>query len=171
MQLLLVKPRPLGPVPCVVAAVDPLHPRDKKATLDNRIVTCANDFAQLMGGQTHLLHVCETAPFILATPEAMMTPIAVSLPDLAAEIEKTHADAVRALAETHGIPRNRVHMRTGGTRQMLVESADELRADVLAMGAVSRGAIERFFVGSTAEAVLDKLSCDVLVVKAADFKP
>ena len=37
------------------------------------------------------------------------------------------------------------------------------------MGAVSRSALERLFIGSTAEAVLDKLSCDVLIVKPAAF--
>jgi universal stress protein E len=171
VQLLLVKPRPVGSIPCIVAAVDPLHPRDKEATLDNRIMTCANDFAQLMGGQAHVLHVCETTPLILASTETMMVPIAVSIPELTAELETRHAAAVRALAKTHGIPDNRIHIRTGGTRQVLVELTDELRADVLVMGAVSRGALERFFVGSTAEAVLDRLSCDVLIVKPADFKP
>ena len=37
------------------------------------------------------------------------------------------------------------------------------------MGAVSRSALERLFIGSTAEAVSDKLSCDVLIVKPAGF--
>ena len=37
------------------------------------------------------------------------------------------------------------------------------------MGAVSRSAIERWFIGSTAESVLEKLSCDVVVVKPAGF--
>jgi len=60
-------------------------------------------------------------------------------------------------------------MRSGATRNTIVELADEVRADVLVMGAVARGALERLFVGSTAEAVLDKLSCDVLIVKPADF--
>jgi universal stress protein E len=44
-----------------------------------------------------------------------------------------------------------------------------LRADVVVMGAISRSALERLFVGSTAEAVLDKLHCDVLIVKPAEF--
>ena len=169
-QLLLVKQRSTAQVPSVVAAVDPLHPRDKEATLDNRIVTCARELAELMGGRTHLLHVCETTPFILASTEAMMAPLAVSMPELAAEMERSHADSVRKLAEAHGIPQDRIHLRTGETRRTLVESADELGADVLVMGAVSRGALERLFVGSTAEAVLDKLGCDVLIVKPAAFK-
>ena len=42
-------------------------------------------------------------------------------------------------------------------------------AGVLVMGAVSRSAIDRFFVGSTAEKLLDRVDQDVLVVKPAGF--
>jgi hypothetical protein len=35
------------------------------------------------------------------------------------------------------------------------------------MGALSRRVLDRLIVGSTAEAVLDKLACDVLIVKPA----
>ena len=170
MQLLLIKPRPIAEIPRVVAAVDPMHPRDKAGTLDDRIVTSAKKLAQAAGGETHLLHVCETTPLILASTDAMIAPLPLSLPQLAAELESSHAKAVRALAEKHGIPGERAHMRTGNTRNMIIELTDELRADVLVMGAVSRSALERLFVGSTAEAVLDRLSCDVLIVKPADFQ-
>jgi universal stress protein E len=37
------------------------------------------------------------------------------------------------------------------------------------MGAISRSRLEELFVGSTAERVLDRLACDVLVVKPLDF--
>jgi universal stress protein E len=41
------------------------------------------------------------------------------------------------------------------------------RTDILIMGAIARGRLFNYFVGSTAEAVLDHLSCDVLIVKPA----
>src|SRR5688500_15349494 len=44
-QLLLVKPRAIGHIPYIVAAVDPLHPRDKEASLDDRILTSAKELA------------------------------------------------------------------------------------------------------------------------------
>jgi len=37
------------------------------------------------------------------------------------------------------------------------------------MGAVSRSALARLLIGNTAERVLDKLSCDVLIVKPRGF--
>jgi universal stress protein E len=37
------------------------------------------------------------------------------------------------------------------------------------MGAVSRSAMKRVFIGSTAEIVLERMPCDVLVVKGPNF--
>jgi universal stress protein E len=170
MRLLLVKPHPIGHIPCVVAAVDPLHPRDKEASLDDRIVTSANELAHLFGGQTSLVHTFDVSPVIMTSADGLTMPIAVPIAEMAAELEKNCTEAVRALAKKHGIPRERVHVLQGHTRQLLVSSTSELRADVVVMGAISRSALERLFVGSTAEAVLDKLHCDVLIVKPAAFR-
>ncbi len=169
MPLLLVKPRSLGHIPCVVAAVDPLHPRDKKASLDDRIVASANELAHLFGGQTCLLHTFDVSPVITAYADGLAMPIVLPIAEINAELEKNCTAAVGALGKRHGVPRERVHVLQGHTREILVSSADELRADVVVMGAISRSAIERLFVGSTAEAVLDKLPCDVLIVKPAEF--
>ena len=87
-----------------------------------------------------------------------------------AEMEKSHTEAVQAIAERHGVPRDRVQVLQGGPRRVLVEAAEQLRADVVVMGAVSRNAVERLFIGSTAESVLDKIGCDLLIVKPAGSK-
>ena len=96
-----------------------------------------------------------------------LTPIALPMAEITADLEKSHTEAVRALATKHGIPRERVHVLRGHTRELIVSSTDRLRADVVVLGAVSRSALERLFIGGTAESVLDKLSCDVLIVKPA----
>jgi universal stress protein E len=168
-QLLLVKPRSIGHVPHIVAAVDPLHPRDRDASLDDRILTSAQELADLLAGQTHVLHAFDVSPVIMASADGLMMPIALPIAEIAADLEKDHTEAVQALAAKHGIPRERVHVLQGNARELLVSSTDALRADVLVMGGISRSALERLFVGSTAEAVLDKLRCDVLIVKLADF--
>jgi universal stress protein E len=37
------------------------------------------------------------------------------------------------------------------------------------MAAISRSGLRQLFIGNTAEAVLDNLNCDVLIVKPAQF--
>ena len=90
----------------------------------------------------------------MTSADGMTMPIAVPIAEMTAELEKNHTEAVRALAEKHRIPRERVYVLQGHTRDVLVSSTDRLRADVVVMGAVSRSALERLFIGSTAEAVL-----------------
>ena len=62
----------------------------------------------------------------------------------------------------------------GGTIDMqtvrpLSHGGIALAASLLVMGAVSRSRLQEIFLGSTAERVLDRIGCDVLVVKPADF--
>jgi universal stress protein E len=47
---------------------------------------------------------------------------------------------------------------------------DQLRADLVIMGAVSRSGLKGLFLGNTAEDVLDRLHCDLLIVKPDGFK-
>jgi universal stress protein E len=58
----------------------------------------------------------------------------------------------------------------GSTRERVVWLTDELHADVVVMGAVSRRGLTRLFLGNTAEEVIDKLPCDLLIVKPAGFE-
>ena len=53
--------------------------------------------------------------------------------------------------------------------EVLQVVARSLSADVMVMGAVSRSRLQELFVGGTAELVLDRLACDVLVVKPSDL--
>jgi universal stress protein E len=49
----------------------------------------------------------------------------------------------------------------------LLALTEQLRADIVVMGAVSRRGLARVFIGNTAEDVLDRLACDLLIVKPA----
>ena len=57
----------------------------------------------------------------------------------------------------------------GAAADALPRVAESLAASLLVMGAVSRSRLQEIFLGSTAERVLDRIGCDVLVVKPADF--
>jgi hypothetical protein len=66
-------------------------------------------------------------------------------------------------------PRNRLAV-PGNPPETLALIAKKHRAGVIVMGAVSRSALTRFFIGNTAERVIDDVQCDVLVVKSPDFR-
>jgi universal stress protein E len=87
---------------------------------------------------------------------------------LALESERKMRE-LRALVSDYRVPESNVHLQIGGVGEQLCRLAEKLNADVLAMGAISRSAFQRALVGSTAEAVLERLECDVLVVKSPNF--
>jgi universal stress protein E len=165
-KLLLVKPHVPATKPRVVAAIDPMHERDAGATLDKRLLETAGSLSSAIGGELHVLHVFDVTPVIAASTEAMMMPMALPITEITDAMSAEHTAAVHALTDAAKLPRERVHIRHGGAREQLVSMTETLPADFVVMGAVSRSGLRRLFIGSTAEEVLDRLPCDVLIVKA-----
>jgi len=168
--LWLVKPRPPGRKPCFVAAVDPLHERDKPAELDNLIVGTAKTLAGSLGGELHVFHAYDVTAAIAIATDAVTMPIALPINDLTDAMRTAHTEAVERLRKAHGVPPERTHVHQGGTRQTLLAFAEQIRADAVVMGALSRSGLKGLFIGNTAEDVLDRLHCDLVIVKPEGFQ-
>jgi len=168
VPLLLVKSHRPYDKPVVLAAVDPFHAVAKPDELDVQLVDAADKFARLLRGTTHLFHAY--MPLIAVEPAAASAAPLMVLPP---EVEQAHAQqierAVNRLAERAGIPRVRRHIQMGSVAGELSALTRLTHASLVVMGAVSRSALARLFIGNTAERVLDKLACDVLVVKPRGF--
>jgi universal stress protein E len=169
--LWLVKPRPPGQRPCFIAAVDPLHERDKPADLDSRILDVGARLCQPLGGELHVFHAFDVVAAIAVSTDSMTMPIVLPMNELADAMRTRHTEAVERLCHQHGIARQRAHIHQGNTRQLLLALAEQLRADAVVMGAISRSGLKGLFLGNTAEDVLDRLDCDLIIVKPAGFEP
>lgn len=168
--LWLVKPRQPGLKPCFVASVDPLHERDKPADLDNRILSTGRELSSALGGELHVFHGFDITAALAVSTDSMTMPIALPMHEFADAMKAEHTAAVQTLCKKHGIPAERTHVHQGSTRELLMTLTDQLRADAVVMGAVSRSGLKGLFVGNTAEDVLDRLHCDLVIVKPAGFK-
>ena len=168
--LWLVKPRPPGRKPCFVAAVDPLHERDKPAQLDNLIIRTGKALAEALGGELHAFHAYDVMAAIAISTDAVTMPIALPINDLTDAMRTAHTEAVERLCKAHGIPPDRTHISQGGTRQTLLAFTEQIRADAVVMGALSRSGLKGLFIGNTAEDVLDRLHCDLVIVKPEGFQ-
>ena len=168
--LWLVKPRLPGQKPCFVAAVDPLHARDKPADLDNKILRTANGLAKALAGEVQVFHGFDIAPALAISADSMAMPVAPPVREVADAMRVEHTDAVNELCSRYDIPPERIHVHEGATRQLLMALTDQLNADAVIMGAVSRSGLKGLFLGNTAEDMLDHLHCDLLIVKPDGFK-
>lgn len=156
----------------VLAAVDPVHPEEKKQGLDRKLVTVAAYIAGLFGGSLHLFHAWKpgaaVAPAAAASHHGAVPMMRMSS-EVMSELEKRRENEMRKLAGFAGISEDEVHLVAGNVRDALDEVVLSRNIDIVVAGAVSRGRLERLLIGSTAEEILDHVHCDVVVVKPDDF--
>jgi len=62
------------------------------------------------------------------------------------------------------------HLLKGWPRIEIPKFAGEIKADIVIMGTVARTGISGFFMGNTAETILNKLDCSVLAIKPPGFE-
>lgn len=148
----------------ILAALDPWHQNDKPASLDSRIVDASRTVCKLMNASLHSVHAY--SPLLGFVSDSAFAPVAIpiSLPQ-----EEAHAATVRrrfkALNTRYRISPRHGHLHVGDPAYVLPALAKSLKAQMVVMGAISRTALDRLLLGSTAEQVLDALPCDVLIVK------
>jgi universal stress protein E len=170
VPLLLTKNTTWQAHPTIVGAVDPGHLNDKPAALDHRILEWAALLARHLDGALHAVHAYIPLT-VAATAANVGAPMANTLtPEVFAEEEKHKRAELRALTEQYGLPPEHTHLELGVASEVLPRQAERLAADIVVMGAIARSGLERLFIGSTAERVLERLPCDVLVVKPVNFK-
>lgn len=167
--VLLVKSTRTYRNPAIVAAVDPFHAHAKPAALDQKLLATGRQLAQALGGTLHAFHSYMPLLNTLPTPMGPVVPIGFPV-----EMEDLHGEQVAAvfnkLAATAGIPPARRHLHMGAVTDELCATVRRLHAGIVLMGAVSRSALKRTFIGNTAESVLNAIPCDVLIVKPRLFR-
>jgi universal stress protein E len=168
VPLLLVKSDRPRSKEVILAAIDPLHANEKPARLDGQILDVAKSMARILKGTLHAVHAYLPLSISVAAGigEPMVWNAAALDTDYAQQVSRRFARALRATQ----IPASRRHLRIGAASHELAACAAQIRATLVVMGAVSRTRLERLFIGSTAEQVLDELACDVLIVRPRGVK-
>ena len=66
-------------------------------------------------------------------------------------------------------PTSHIHMLRGEAADQIPRLAEERDVDLIVMGTVARSGIPGFFIGNTAEKILNSVPCSVLAVKPSGF--
>lgn len=152
----------------VIAAVDPMHAHAKPAALDGAIL----EQALRIAGRPQRVLMCHAYNFPMQPP---VIDGAIEAYWILSEQERERYETLlrgelRKLAERTGIPESNRIVAPGDAALVLPRLVRKHRASLVVMGAVSRSAVRRLFIGHTAERVVDRLDCDVLVIKPRRFK-
>lgn len=157
--LLLVRRDHFDGYPEILAAVDPMHTHDADALLDDRILEAARRFAAPRDSRIHVLHCYLDSEHLPLVAPGVAGYYGES------SSRDDHARGVEALVARHGLDRSCIALEPGDARRQIPAAAGRYGAGLVIMGAVSRSRLKKLLVGSTAEAVLDGLDCDVLVIR------
>jgi universal stress protein E len=139
----------------IVAAVDPFHAHAKPADLDAKILATAAKLQAQTDATLTVLHCF--------TPQKYFTPDARVAPD-DEEIAARHRAALPGLLRAAGVPESAGRVVLGAPHAVLHGMAERGEADVIVMGALARGRVKDWLIGSTAERVLHRADADVLAV-------
>jgi len=153
--------------PLVMTALDPFHEHAKPARLDTALLQASGKITTSLKGKLRIVHCL--APTTLVTAAWTATPVIVDT----ARTEALLRRARKALAievARQPLPSHQLAVVEGSARDAIPQSAKHAKASIVVMGALSRSGFKRLLIGNTAEAVLDALECDVLVVKPGGFR-
>jgi len=159
--LLLVNDRSQANPRRVIAAVDATDDSVEHNALNHRVIEQARRLAMLCGAELHLIYVY-AAEAATADPSG---PGATLLGEIYNTMLPAHRRHFEELANTHEIPMDCRHFLFGPPAFTITEFAGADRGDVLVIGSMRHGLADRLLMGTTAEAILDHASCNVLAVK------
>jgi len=68
------------------------------------------------------------------------------------------------------IARSRQYLMARQPIDAISEASRKSHCAIIVMGAISRSGYKRMLIGNTAERILDDLTCDIMVIKPANFR-
>ncbi|MDH3418017.1 MAG: universal stress protein [Gammaproteobacteria bacterium] len=146
----------------VLAAVDPLHRHAEPSGLDQSVLEAASLLAKASESELLVAHVHpDPQDYALASAVEVLPGVYYGNEN----IEDVHRKALMELVENFGIRRSQVLLTSGDPAEQLGNLIVENDVDLVVLGALKRGRLEQWLLGSTAERVVAEVSCDVLLIK------
>lgn len=152
----------------ILAAVDPLGDEDK--WLARTILDLATSFESRESPEVHVAHAWRL-PGESALSSGRFRVPGSRLQVLLQEERDVHAQALSALLGHYDMKLGdtNVHFEKSDAMPMIIKLAQELPADLVVIGTVGRVGIPGFFIGNTAESIIQAINRPVLTVKPSGF--
>ncbi len=166
--VLIDKPDTEGHYNKVLASVDPTPGAEHQT--DKLVMDLASSLAQREEATLDVMHawhmqgesMFRSGRFRLATAELEL---------MLDHQERSHRDSLASLLEPYDLSpdHNNVHLLKGQAAKTIRDYVEKRDVDIIVMGTVGRVGIPGFFIGNTAEEVLQTTDCSVLAVKPEGF--
>lgn len=148
----------------ICTALDPLHSADKPAALDHRLIRASQSLQMQLGLQGDYVHALAPMPHSLMFDAE----VAQAYDDYVKRSTQEHRQAFDTLLGQYPIAQEHAHLLEGFAEEAIPRFVHTHNIDLLVMGAIARGHLDSLLIGHTAERVLERVECDLLVLKPDD---
>lgn len=181
----LVKPQSAKPYKRILAAVDvdefyPPHELETRRLLNVRILEIASALAVSEFAEMHVVHAWESNTELA---DGLNFSSSMDAESLAYNVEQERRQQQHLLEKLIANTRAErkgtreafdyltpfAHVVKGAARREIPALAKQLNVDCIVMGTVARTGIRGFFMGNTAETILEQIECSVLAIKPEGF--
>ena len=179
----LIKPQAPKAYRCILAAVDVnivYLPQEKDAryALNRQILEMAASLAVAEFAELHIGSAWDAIGESAMRHGALMRKSEAEVDAYVEQVRQHHAASVDALMrelatyvgqDALDYLKPRTHLIKGGPRKEIPVLARQIEADLVVMGTVARTGVPGFFMGNTAETILNQIDCSVLAIKPPGF--
>jgi universal stress protein E len=160
--LLLSRATQSEPYKNIVAAVDPLHGHAEPAGTDHAVLAVAQTLRDALEAELRIVNAYPNPDDYKIVSSIEVEPGIFYGTE---NIEAVHRQAVIDLNEECGVADSEIVLQAGKPAEIIAELAEQLPVDLIVLGSIRRGRLAAALLGSTAERVVDRAACDVLLVK------
>lgn len=147
----------------VIASIDATSQDEGHKRINDNILTFAENLADHFDTELHIVNAYPIVNVAFA-----MVPEVTAPDDLHNYVQKQHEEACQQWADKYNISNDLIHVREGAPEIVVSELADQVQAELVIIGSIGRSGLTGVLIGNTAELLLDKLRCDILVIKPTD---
>jgi len=126
---------------------------------NNPVLAKAEELKKFYHAEIHLIHVVERI-YAYGTP-----PFPENVVEWQQEFVETAKIKLQKEGHDMGVLPDHQYAPVGSPKELIIEKAKEIEADLIIIGSHSRSGLGYFLLGSTADGVVQTSSCDVYVVR------
>lgn len=151
----------------ILAAIDPDSEDKTRDSLNTLILQLAASLAEQDSAELHVAHAWTVFGESIIRGRAVLSESETRR--LVRQEAENRRNRLDELLVKHTDGTARIHMVKGNADSVIPHIAATEKVDLLVMGTVCRTGVAGFFIGNTAEKVLDEIDCSVLTVKPEGF--
>ncbi len=151
----------------ILAAVDPDIEDETHESLNAKILQLSSSIASQQDAELHVAHAWNAFGEGLLRGRTGVNPSEIG--QYVREVEERMRHGVESLVQQFAKEAVEVHLGKGNPAEVIPGIVRSREIDLLVMGTVCRTGIAGFFIGNTAETILDEVDCSVLTVKPNGF--